>query len=126
MCGTAVCRRLMCPPLEPCVGSCPLCPHSVRLDPVITGGADKCPASGGAIRVAVRAVGSKLALNLFTKAVAERGGADLLAASVHPGLLATDMIRNYTREAGRPVSEGAAAVLHWPPPISRTAVTTRA
>jgi NAD(P)-dependent dehydrogenase (short-subunit alcohol dehydrogenase family) len=55
---------------------------------------------------------SKLALNLFTKAVAERGGTDLLAASVHPGLLATGMIRNYTREAGRPVSEGAAAVLH--------------
>ena len=55
---------------------------------------------------------SKLALNLFTKAVAVRGGADLIAASVHPGILATDMVRNYTREAGRPVSEGAAAVLH--------------
>ncbi|WP_194905596.1 SDR family NAD(P)-dependent oxidoreductase [Catenulispora rubra] len=55
---------------------------------------------------------SKLALNLFTKAVAVRGGTGLIAASVHPGILATDMVRNYTRQLGRPVSEGAAAVLH--------------
>lgn len=55
---------------------------------------------------------SKLALNLFTKAVAVRGGTDLIAASVHPGILATDMVRNYTRELGRPVAEGATAVLH--------------
>lgn len=54
---------------------------------------------------------SKLALTVFTKAVAVRGGTDLIAASVHPGVLDTDMGRHYTREAGRPVSEGAAAVL---------------
>jgi NAD(P)-dependent dehydrogenase (short-subunit alcohol dehydrogenase family) len=55
---------------------------------------------------------SKLALNLFTKAVAVRGGTGLVAASVHPGILATGMVRNYAREAGRPVSEGATAVVH--------------
>jgi NAD(P)-dependent dehydrogenase (short-subunit alcohol dehydrogenase family) len=55
---------------------------------------------------------SKLALTLFTKAVAVRGGTDLIATSVHPGLLATDMLRHYTRDTGRPVAEGAAAVLH--------------
>jgi NAD(P)-dependent dehydrogenase (short-subunit alcohol dehydrogenase family) len=54
---------------------------------------------------------SKLALTVFTKAVAVRGGADLIAASVHPGVLDTGMARHYTREAGRPASEGAAAVL---------------
>ncbi|MBS2553030.1 SDR family NAD(P)-dependent oxidoreductase [Catenulispora sp. NL8] len=54
---------------------------------------------------------SKLALNLFTRAVAVRGGADLIAVGVHPGVLATDMVRNYTRDTGRPAAEGAAAIL---------------
>jgi NAD(P)-dependent dehydrogenase (short-subunit alcohol dehydrogenase family) len=55
---------------------------------------------------------SKLALTLFTKAAAVRGGTGLIAASVHPGVLATDMLRRYTRDAGRPAAEGAEVVLH--------------
>ena len=54
---------------------------------------------------------SKLALTLFTKAAAVRGGTDLIAASVHPGILATDMLHRYSRDAGRPAAEGASAVL---------------
>jgi hypothetical protein len=40
-----------------------------------------------------------------------RGGTDLIAVGVHPGVLATDMVRNYTRDTGRPAAEGAAAIL---------------
>ena len=50
---------------------------------------------------------SKLALTMFTRSFAEANSGHLSALSVHPGVIATKLLRVYHR-VGRPASEGAA------------------
>ena len=52
---------------------------------------------------------SKLQLTMFTRAAAAAAGDQMLAASVHPGVVAAGLLPLYAR-AGTPVAEGAEAV----------------
>jgi NAD(P)-dependent dehydrogenase (short-subunit alcohol dehydrogenase family) len=52
---------------------------------------------------------SKLQLTMFTRAAAAASGERMLAASVHPGIIASGLLPLYAR-AGAPVGEGADAV----------------
>lgn len=54
---------------------------------------------------------SKLALTMFTKALAEFGAAGRSAVSIHPGVIDTDLLPNYSFR-GRSVGEGAVPVAH--------------
>ncbi|MGP4015786.1 SDR family NAD(P)-dependent oxidoreductase [Saccharopolyspora sp. 5N708] len=54
---------------------------------------------------------SKLALTMFTKALAERGPSNRTAVSVHPGIVNTKLLSSYAHR-GRPASEGAEPVVH--------------
>jgi NAD(P)-dependent dehydrogenase (short-subunit alcohol dehydrogenase family) len=55
---------------------------------------------------------SKLALTMFTNALPEFGPAGVTAVSVHPGILATKLLRAYSL-SGRPASEGAEVIAHF-------------
>ncbi|MBR7827878.1 SDR family NAD(P)-dependent oxidoreductase [Actinospica sp. MGRD01-02] len=52
---------------------------------------------------------SKLQLTMFTRAAAAAGGDQLLAASVHPGVIASGLLPLYAR-TGAPAAEGAETV----------------
>nr|WP_042186624.1 SDR family NAD(P)-dependent oxidoreductase [Kibdelosporangium sp. MJ126-NF4]CEL17414.1 probable oxidoreductase/Short-chain dehydrogenase [Kibdelosporangium sp. MJ126-NF4]CTQ91359.1 probable oxidoreductase/Short-chain dehydrogenase [Kibdelosporangium sp. MJ126-NF4] len=52
---------------------------------------------------------SKLAMAMFAKALPEFGPVGVSAVSVHPGILATNLLHAYSLN-GRPASEGAAVV----------------
>ncbi|MCI2423248.1 SDR family NAD(P)-dependent oxidoreductase [Saccharopolyspora sp. K220] len=54
---------------------------------------------------------SKLALTMFTKALAEYDPSGRTAVSVHPGIVNTKLLSNYAHR-GRSVSEGAEPVVH--------------
>ncbi|SFR02833.1 NAD(P)-dependent dehydrogenase, short-chain alcohol dehydrogenase family [Lentzea waywayandensis] len=54
---------------------------------------------------------SKLALTMFTRALAEFGPSGRTAVSVHPGVIDTDMLPAYSFR-GRPASDGAVPVTH--------------
>ena len=47
---------------------------------------------------------SKLALTMYTKSLAEAGGASFTALSVHPGVFETELLSIYGR-VGRPAEE---------------------
>jgi NAD(P)-dependent dehydrogenase (short-subunit alcohol dehydrogenase family) len=55
---------------------------------------------------------AKLALTMFTKALAEYGSSGPSAVAMHPGVLETALMRRVYGRIGGPVGEGAAALLH--------------
>lgn len=69
------------------------------------------PREGAGVEMGCRAAQSKLALTMQTTALTRFMPGLHSAVSVHPDIISTKLLRNYSY-VGRPVSDGADAVAH--------------